>query len=375
MRNLDQWGFCVVGTGEVEIRLIDNVPGDNQPHTSTLFHRSREGDSLLPMCTILGVLLEAIHGEASPNMTGWLPAFPPSGHFQGRFEIVASEDVQLYATERPRMKQWMLNHRQSSTHIFEEILRRFFCIAAPICITYFGLESQWSTLMIKLSAASQTARQSHVLRMASTITWLRKALNDRCAGKEQDEVSRVVLSGMESPVISPRGSSNMNFHNQRQSPTFRDIAGPRASGRSTPLRLQISPFGHDYGEDHTRDSPLDAAEKHSSPQKELLQYVGPNGKDQSFGYLLRQEIARQILRKLSGGDRSQPGSRTLWSDDYIESLSRQCAQDIDVVYFAKDAVLVPQGFRYPGVIFVIDGKAGLRDKKVKSGLWIDTINL
>jgi hypothetical protein len=381
--NLDQWGFCVVGSGAVEIRLIDNASGDDQLQTSSIFHRAREGDSLLPMYTILGVLLEAMHEKDSPNMSSRLPALPSSSHFPGCFEVVASEDVHLYAAERPRMRQWVLDQRESSNHVFEEILRRFFCMTAPICITYLGLEKHWSTLMIKLSATPRITRQNPILEMASTTRWLREALGNVQAREAPGKDSSVVLSGMESTLFSSvhsrtakaqRSTSMLASQKKRLSPMSKNISVPRTSRGPIPLRLQTSIFEESQGGHSTGQSPLYKAENHSISQQTSLEEASSTKKDNNFGLYLRQEIARQIIVSLSSESNSQLGNSTVWSDDRIESLATQYAGCIEVVYFAKNAVLVHQGCRYPGVIFVIDGVASLRspqnaghDTKVNDG--------
>jgi hypothetical protein len=365
--NLDQWGFCVVGSGEVEVRLVYDACDDDQQLTSTIFHRAREGDSLIPMRTMLGVLLEAMNADADPNMFSTLPAFSSSGSSKGRFEIIASQDVQLYATGRSRMREWISSQRQSSAHILEEILRRFFCMTAPLCITYLGLEKQWANFMMKLSATPLMTGQREVLQMASTTEWLRETLNDTRTGKNVGTIS-IVISGMESPHIPPSHSQhvgtergNSMWVSQKKSllPESNNTSTSRTFRGRVPLRLTISSLGKTQEGDRKGFSPLYKAENHSIPQKERLHYVA-NGKDNTFGSTLQQEIARQILRHLNGEGNFLLGNRKIWGDDLVDPLAKHYAEYVDIVYLAKEAVLVHQGSRYPGAILIIDGVASLR---------------
>jgi hypothetical protein len=369
VRNLDQWGFCVVGSGEVEVRLVYDACDDNQQLTSTIFHRARQGDSLLPMRTMLGVLLEAMNTDADPNMFSPLPTFSSSNSSKGRFEFIASQDVQLYATGRSRMREWISSQRQSSALILEEILRRFFCMTAPLCITYLGLEKQWSNLMMNLSATPRVTGQRHILQMASTTEGLREALDDTRARKNLGTISIVVIGGMESSHIpsshsqhveTRRGNSMCVSQNTSQLSESNNNSIPRTSRGRVPLRLTISPHGKTQEGDRKGFSPLYKAENHSILQKERLQYVVADGKDNAFGRTLQQEIARLILLHLNGEGNSPLGNRKIWSNDFVEALAKHYAGCVDIVYLAKEAVLVHQGSRYPGAILIIDGVASLR---------------
>lgn len=344
---------------------------------------------MLPMSVILELFLTSRYKGSTPPSVNAAIALADSSRFLSHFEFTASKDVYLYAVRTGAIDDWLSHEKQSAIHILEEILHRFLCVTAPICIDYLGLDKPWAQLITAISSNLLDSSPNAFLQRKDTVLWLREALGD--VSKSLGDGTSVILRGRGHASSPPSLSSSekkrfdrnesevIGFHTMKsytmahEMKTHKPTAARPVRG-VLDLRLQTSSFGQHYLDETPSHSPLFAAEKHLRSTKEPFERrIATEILDRSFSNV-RQEIAREILCNLAHQNRHNASSNEAsnlgledfspWTWNQREALVGKYAEQIEIIYFAENAILAHKGQRYPGIYYIIDGAVSLRSSSV-----------